>query len=48
MIPFAGALSFFQTLFTLLPLPVRLFVVTMVLLKLGINLLVLAVDRYFS
>lgn len=47
MIPFAGALLAFYDLFTALPGSIRLYIISMILLSMGINLLVLAVRNLF-
>lgn len=48
MIPFIGAMEAFRTIFSLVPLSVRLFVTTMVLLNLGVNFMIWLLSKFFS
>lgn len=48
MIPFAGALLAFYDIFTALPNSIRLYIVSMLFLSMGINLLFLAINNLFS
>lgn len=48
MIPFIAAQDAFVTIFSFIPVPIRLLIITMVCLRLGVNFIIWLADWLFG